>query len=149
GFKRTEIKPSATPIAVADDLPSADGLCIRGQRVPSMSRVARCAIWCCCALLTAWGPRHASAQTATPLGVDIPAQSLPDALDEYARQTGLQVIYVSEITSGLQSKRATKGSTAQAALAQLLAGTGLQYKFLNAKTVQLLIAAPIFRAGIT
>jgi outer membrane receptor protein involved in Fe transport len=80
---------------------------------------------------------------------DIPAQSLPDALDEYARQTGLQVIYVSEITSGLRSKSATKGSTAQAALAQLLAGTGLQYKFLNAKTVQLLIARPSNPIGNT
>jgi iron complex outermembrane receptor protein len=76
----------------------------------------------------------ALAQERGALGAIAP-QSLDAALRTFARSAGLQVIYVSDATRG----RATHGSAAGAApgdaLTQLLAGTGLDFEFINERTV--------------
>jgi outer membrane receptor protein involved in Fe transport len=74
----------------------------------------------------------------TPQGPDIAPQALPDALAKFAEQTGLQLLYVSTIVEGKNSKGASgEGSPAQV-LTRLLEGTGLRFSFLNDRTVQIL-----------
>ncbi len=68
---------------------------------------------------------------------DIPAQPLSQALTEFARQTGLQLIYVSQLVVDRRSQSVSADLSPPAALARLLQGTGLEYRFLNGRTVQI------------
>jgi outer membrane cobalamin receptor len=79
-----------------------------------------------------------SAEAFEDLSHDITAQPLAQALGELAEQTGLQLIYVSEIAATQVSKGAPQGLTAPDALRRLLAGTGLGFEFLNDRTVRIL-----------
>ena len=84
------------------------------------------------------------ANSESLLSTAIAPQPLPAALADFARQTGLQLIYVSEIAAGIPSQGAKAGLPASAALTQLLEGTGLGFQFLNAWTVRIYVpvAAP-------
>src|ERR1700674_1481221 len=86
------------------------------------------------------------AQPAATLPTDIPAQALDPALLEFARQSQLQLIYVSKVVIGRTTKGAPAGLTPVATLGRLLDGTGLSYEFLNARTVR--VFAPV-RSGAT
>ena len=77
------------------------------------------------------------AEASEKLSHDIAAQPLAQALSEFATQTGLQVVYVSGIAATQASKRAPRGLPAPDALQRLLAGTGLRFEFLNARTVRI------------
>jgi outer membrane receptor protein involved in Fe transport len=77
------------------------------------------------------------AEASADLSNDIAAQPLAQALSEFAAQTGLQLVYVSEIAATQDSKGAPRGLTAPAALGRLLAGTGLHYEFLNDRSVRI------------
>ena len=89
------------------------------------------------ALACALGAQGALAQSTVVLNADIPSQPLPDALASFARQTALQLVYVSELANHKLSRGATAGLSAGAALTQLLAGTGIRFEFLNARTIRL------------
>lgn len=67
--------------------------------------------------------------------VSIPAEPLGDALSELARQTGLQVLISSKLVEGVRSRELKGTFSADEALAQLLANTGLQFTFVNPRTV--------------
>lgn len=56
--------------------------------------------------------------------VDIPAQDLKNALDDYIRQSGVQLIYNVDDVAGITSSE-VHAAPGDAALARLLAGTGL------------------------
>lgn len=56
--------------------------------------------------------------------VSIPVEDLKQALDDYIRQSGVQLIYNSDDVAGLSSK-AVEGAPAADALPQMLGGTGL------------------------
>lgn len=81
--------------------------------------------------LTSLAPRAALAQ-ATPdtaaarvHTLALPAQPLGDALNELARQAGLQLLVLRELVQGLQAPALSGRLSAQQALDRLLAGTGL------------------------
>lgn len=79
---------------------------------------------------------HAQGAQAREIALDIKPQSMSDALSDWARQTGLQVIYPDvDITNRLVAPPVIGTYTAQAALNQLLAGTELTYEFVNERTV--------------
>ena len=101
------------------------------------SALLLCLTW---SLLTASGSR---AETALMLSADIGPRPVAEALAAFSRQTGLQLIYVSTIAETQQSKGARAGLTAAEALTQLLDGTGLQFEFLNARTVRIYPAPPV------
>ena len=65
----------------------------------------------------------------------IPPQSLDAALRTFAKRAGLQLIYVSDATRGRATLGSVTGATPGDALAQLLAGTGLNFEFINERTV--------------
>ncbi len=90
------------------------------------------------AICATWGFLVFShAEASEELSRDIAAQPLAQALSEFAAQTGLQLIYVSEIAATQVSKGAPRGLPAADALQRLLAGTGLRFEFLNDRTVRI------------
>jgi outer membrane receptor protein involved in Fe transport len=89
-------------------------------------------------LCMAWilaGPEFAHAQSSSMAG-DGP-QSLGDALSEFAAQTGLQVVYVSEIAKSLNANPVPAGLPPKETLERMLTGTGLRFEFLNDRTVRI------------
>jgi outer membrane receptor protein involved in Fe transport len=95
-----------------------------------------------CALLTLLGTATCYGQSPVALSRDIPPQPLAEALAAYARQTGLQLIYESELVRDLTSKGAPAGLAPNAALARLLEGTGLQFEFLNERGAHIFATKP-------
>lgn len=96
----------------------------------------RTAIFCLAACIAA---SLARADEST-FALDIPAQSLNSALGAFAEQTGLQIVYESDLAVG-RSSPAVKGKlTASEALDQLLRGTGLDSRILSERAVA--ISAP-------
>jgi hypothetical protein len=83
-----------------------------------------------------------AARADTVLAIAIPAQPLDAALGEFAHQTGLQLVYLSQVTRSQASKGSRAGISAPAALTELLEGTGLSYQFLNERTVRI-FASPV------
>jgi outer membrane receptor protein involved in Fe transport len=81
------------------------------------------------------------AQPTVTLTADIAPQPLYRALDAFAAQTGLQVIYFSEVVGARKSRGAKAGLSASAALEQLLDGTGLDFEFVNDRTVSIVAAS--------
>lgn len=65
----------------------------------------------------------------------IPAQSLGTALEAFARDRSLQLIYVTAEVDAVRSAGAVGNLSAADALTQLLQGTGLTYRFLDDSTV--------------
>ncbi|HBC07265.1 MAG TPA: hypothetical protein DC046_06730, partial [Rhodospirillaceae bacterium] len=68
---------------------------------------------------------------------DIPAQPLAAALTAFGRQAGLQVSGDHADLSGVTSRAVTGDLTPEAALTRMLQGTGVTFRFTDAKTVVL------------
>jgi len=81
------------------------------------------------------------AEASEELSHTIAAQPLAQALTDFALQTGLQLVYVSEIAGTQVSAGAPRGLTFHSALERLLDGTGLSFEFLNDRTVRIFAAS--------
>jgi iron complex outermembrane recepter protein len=92
-----------------------------------------------CAPATLLHSPPALAQTFEPasLVTDIPSRPLADALSTFARQTGLQVVYVSSVVGNRRSHSAVAGLSADEALTRLLQGTGLRYEYLTPRSIRI------------
>lgn len=66
---------------------------------------------------------------------DIPAQPLPQALNEIGRTTGLAVVFTGKRPFNVTGRPVQGNLTSSQALAALLAGTGITYRFTNPRTV--------------
>jgi iron complex outermembrane recepter protein len=101
---------------------------------------------CICLVIARLYAPGAHADEATParpvLRADIPRQGLATALAAFAQQTGLQVVYVSDVVGTRLSRPVRAGWPAAGALARMLAGSGLRYEFLNARTVRIYAWTP-------
>jgi iron complex outermembrane receptor protein len=82
------------------------------------------------------------AQTFEPkaLAADIPAQPLAQALTAFGRQTGLQLIYVSDDVRHQRSHAVSAGLDAHEALTRMLEGTGLKVESLTPRSMRVLVA---------
>jgi len=80
----------------------------------------------------------AQAVEPTALTAGIPAQPLAQALEVFARQTGLQVVYVSDILRDQRSHAVAAGQGASDALTLMLEGTGLKFEFLTPRSIRIL-----------
>src|SRR3569832_105000 len=87
-----------------------------------------------CACVATLGARALADEPST-YQLNIGAQPLEDALQVFARQTGIQVVFVSQITNGLRSNTVGGQYSATAGLDVLLAGSGLTYRVLNPLTI--------------
>ncbi len=85
----------------------------------------------------------ALAQTSEPaaLAADIPAQPLAQALTALARQTGLQLVYVSDVVRDHRSHAVSAGLRANEALTRILQGTGLKFEYLTPRSIRILAGA--------
>jgi iron complex outermembrane recepter protein len=85
----------------------------------------------------------APAQSFEPaaLAADIPAQPLAQALVTFARQTGVQLVYVSSLVRNRRSHAAPSGLSPDEALARLLQGTGLRFEYLTPHSIRILASA--------
>ena len=81
----------------------------------------------------------ASRQAATTF--DIPAQDLGAALTLFSDRAGLRLLLPSSVVGGKRSAAVSGRLTREAALARLLSGTGLTYRFPDADTVTIIAAA--------
>jgi iron complex outermembrane recepter protein len=95
-----------------------------------------------CAPLAAMEVPAALAQMVAPEGLmaDIPAQPLAKALEAFARQTGLQLVYVSGVLRDQRSHAVSAGLGANEALARMLEGTGLKFEYLTSRSIRILSA---------
>ena len=107
-----------------------------------ISEVLRAAWICAPAALIDVPVALAQAPARAELTTDIPAQPLPQALAAFANQTGLQIVYVSEIVQDQKSRAVQAGLSAPQALSRLLQGTGLKFEYLTSRSVRILIASP-------
>ena len=87
-------------------------------------------------------PMAAPVALSVALSTDIPPQSLAQALESFARQTGLQYGSADGIVSDQQTRGAPAGLTADEALKRLLEGTGLRHEFLNPRFVRIVAIKP-------
>ena len=72
--------------------------------------------------------------------IDIPAQGLGPALNTFAKERNLQVVYRSEIVGSLRTQGVSGDLTVDEALLALLSGTGLTYRYLDDHTVTIVRA---------
>ncbi len=87
-------------------------------------------------------PAAAQPQSKTSsFTLTIPAAPLGDALNQFAQQTGLQVLFSSQLVAQMQGPRVTGSHTAEEALSQLLANTGLKFEFVNPRTITIVSAS--------
>jgi iron complex outermembrane receptor protein len=73
---------------------------------------------------------------------EIVAQPLANAVAAFARQTGLQIIYVSGAVGDITSSRAPSGLPPKETLTHLLEGTGLTFEFLNERMIRIYRSVP-------
>ncbi|SIQ48311.1 hemoglobin/transferrin/lactoferrin receptor protein [Rhizobium sp. RU35A] len=111
----------------------------RGPRERALPRRLLTTTACALTLLTGTTALPAMAQVAGEAAAsrsyDIPAQPLANALRTFGRQSGLQVSLPAEAARGGSSARVSGTLSAEAALSQLLAGTGLSYRISNGVVV--------------
>lgn len=77
-------------------------------------------------------PAHAQ---AAEVSFTIAAGPLNEALAQFGRQAGLQVTYQPSIAAAKQSRGIVGRASPETAIARILSGSGLSYKFTNARTV--------------
>lgn len=73
-------------------------------------------------------PFYAAAQDSAPSTINLPAQSLSQALLSLGQQARVQLYFDPTIAQGLQAPAVRQATSVEAALAQLLAGTGIEFK---------------------
>ncbi len=83
------------------------------------------------------GPAIAENRPLPPVKVSIESQPLEDALNEFAKQTGFQVLFQSDAVLRQTAPRVDGELTPESALKALLANSGLRYKFVNPRTVSI------------
>ena len=71
---------------------------------------------------------------------DIPAQPLEDSLNAFAMQADVEVLYTSDDVRAIAAPAISGAASREQAIAQLLAGTGLTYRFTDSGT--LIVRAP-------
>lgn len=87
-----------------------------------------------CAMSSAQSAEKQSAENIR-LAFDIPGKRLEESLTEFAQATQLQVLFQSEMVKERRAPRISGLLTAESALQELLADSGLRYEFVNSRTV--------------
>src|SRR5690606_36978732 len=82
----------------------------------------------------------AQAQQAIRVAFDLPAQSLADALRAVSKRTDTNILIDRKLIGDRRAPALKAQLTAGEALARLLEGTGLQYRFVDEQTV--VVAGP-------
>lgn len=97
----------------------------------------RCAIWVTSVLLASGGAALAGEMPERVVQVDVQAQPMIDALNQLATQTGVRIVFYTEVTSGVTAPRLVGSYTPEEALRELLKTSDLEYTFTNSRTVEI------------
>jgi len=90
-----------------------------------------------CAVGAANAAMADEAPAPTRMQLRIAAQPLDEALQEFSRQSDIQVVFFSQVTHGARSPGIDGTVTVDVALRALLAGSGLAYRIINSRTVEI------------
>src|ERR1700687_1236843 len=101
----------------------------------AVSRVLRALSICTSAALLDAPATLAQALEPTALTADIPAEPLAQALEGFARPTGLPLVYVSGVVRDQRSHAVSAGLGANEALTRILQGTGLRFEYLTPRSI--------------
>jgi outer membrane receptor protein involved in Fe transport len=104
----------------------------------TVSGIVRALSICAPVALLDAAPTQAQSVVHTSLVADIPSRPLGEALTAFASQTGLQLVYVSDVVRHRTSHAAAAGLSVDEALAHLLEGTGLQFEYLTPYSVRII-----------
>ncbi|MEJ1963766.1 MAG: TonB-dependent siderophore receptor [Gammaproteobacteria bacterium] len=86
---------------------------------------------------------HAAPSSVPPVyALSIRGQSLETALQEFARQSGVQVIFFSNVTVGFTTLDLSGDFTLAAAMGRLLASSGLSYREISPRTIEVRQSSP-------
>lgn len=96
------------------------------------SAIAAVALGTMCVFLCA-----ATRIAQTSYTLRIPSQMLDTALQEFARQTGTQILFFSDLTEGHRSGELSGTYTLDAAMSTLLSGSNLTYRVINSRTIEI------------
>jgi iron complex outermembrane recepter protein len=108
-----------------------------------VSRLLRAASICAPVALLDAPAALAQSHESVALGAAIPAQPVAQALAAFARQTGLQLVYVSGVVRNQRSRAVPAGLQADEALARLLQGTGLRFEHLTPRSIHIVAAVAV------
>jgi len=94
---------------------------------------------CLCIVAIAWITRLAAAPGSESVThhFKIDSQPLGTALQQLAEQSGIQIIFFSQVTEGLQSPALNGSYTVSGALEILLSGSRLIFRVINPKTIEI------------
>jgi len=84
----------------------------------------------------------AAARAQAISAFNLPSQPLAESLKAIGSQTNTNVLVAPELVDGRQAPALKANLTVDEALSRILAGTGINHKFLNEKTIVLASAAP-------
>jgi len=107
--------------------------------------VRRSVLLCVCIVAIAWITRLAAAPSSEPVRYQfkIDSQPLGIALQQFAKQSGVQIIFFSQVTEGLQAPALNGSYTISGALEMLLSGSHLIFRVINPKTIEIRPATAI------
>ena len=94
---------------------------------------------CLCIVALAWITHLAAAPSSEPVKYHfkIDSQPLGSALQQFAEQSGVQIIFFSQVTEGLQAPALHGTYTISGALEMLLSGSHLIFRVINPKTIEI------------
>ena len=95
---------------------------------------------CLCIVAIAWITRLAAAAPSTDpvkYHFKIDSQPLGAALQQFAEQSGVQIIFFSQVTEGLQAPALNGSYTISGGLEMLLSGSHLFFRVINPKTIEI------------
>lgn len=91
--------------------------------------------------------QKALAQQSAAVSFSIAGGALDTALSRFGATSGMQVLYSSAVTKGLTTAGVSGSLSPEAALSQLLSGTGLTYRFTGPKSVTITAPATTTQDG--
>jgi hypothetical protein len=97
----------------------------------------------CAGMAVAADGSPAAVQPDTGMAFDIPAQPLRTALEQFMTATAYSGLYDSALTAGLYSAEVRGVMSPEAALRQLVAGSGLQVRYAAGNTFGIVAAGPL------
>jgi hypothetical protein len=103
-------------------------------------QVRRKVLLCLCIIAVAWISRLAAAPSGEPIKYHfhIDSQPLGAALQQFAEQSSVQIIFFSQVTEGLQAPAVNGTYTISGALEMLLSGSHLIFRVINPKTIEIM-----------
>jgi iron complex outermembrane recepter protein len=102
-------------------------------------QVRRNILLCLCIVAIAWITSLVAAPSSEPIRYHfkIDSQPLGTALQQFSEQSGVQIIFFSQLTEGLRAAALNGSYTISGALEMLLSGSRLIFRVINPKTIEI------------